>query len=112
MRVTKKNKSSKKLIITLVIIFVISAIGVFTYLYAKQDKSNPESLPTVQTPTTESNNESENTQKDSDTTSNSSSSSTTPTKTEGKTPSQYEGETVDDEPAYDNEQFRIPEEDM
>ena len=33
-----------------------------------------------------------------------------PTKTPGKTPAQYENETVNDEPAYNNEQFRIPEE--
>ena len=105
-----KNKSSKKAFIIIVAVLLLAIVAVYAYIFMHkpEDKNNPQTnVPTVQ----------ESTEPE-DTTNTDVDNSTdkedvkTPTKTPGKTPSQYEGETVDDEPAYDNEQFRIPEEDM
>ena len=104
---TYKQKSNKKWIFgaVLTVVSIVCILFFFLFMMPKEEletlQENEKNIPTVN----------ENTEKPSsdvkDTTGNVTSE---PTKTPGKTPSQYEGETPDDEPAYNNEQFRIPEE--
>ena len=109
MKIKNKNKSKKPfaITITLLLLVVVTFCAYLLIYKSKEDTSPPVNMPTVQESTgvkevignsTDSSTDSESIK--------------TPTKTPGKTPSQYENETVVDEPAYNNEQFRIPEEDM
>ena len=97
------KKSNKKLLI-IVLICAILAGGVFIYLLTTQDTSQKTNIPKIE--------------KSKDTTSKSLDSKQdsldqapqhSETKVENKTPIQYEGEQIDDEPSADDERFRIPE---
>ena len=112
----KSKKTSKKGLIGIILtIICIICMGFYLLvLWPAEDiltnEAETQNVPTVSEGVINS-----NSSISSDTTNNSSSDSTNststePTKTPGKTPAQYEGETPDDEPAYNNEQFRIPEE--
>lgn len=109
----KPNKTGKKSLISiiLVIICIICMVFYLLVLWPIEDIMTNEAE-IKDTPTVSGDARSSSTTdnaKGSDNT-NSSSSVKEPTKTPGKTPAQYENESVDDKPAYDNEQFRIPEE--
>ena len=97
------QKSNKKLLIILLICTLLAG-GVFIYLLTAQDTSQKTNIPKIE--------------KSKDTTSKSLDSKQdsldqapqhSETKVENKTPIQYEGEQIDDEPSADDERFRIPE---
>ena len=102
MRVQSKKSNKKPFIILL--ICTLLAGGVFVYLLTAQDTSQKTNIPKIE--------------KSKDTTGESlddkqdSLDQAPPhseTKVENKTPIQYEGEQIDDEPSADDERFRIPE---
>ena len=103
-----KNKSNKKQLLGS-ILTILAIVCMLVYLFwlwpteeISSDEANMKNVPTVtEDKKTDSTQKNTTTDQDKD---------MTPTKTPGKTPAQYEGETPDDEPAYNNEQFRIPEE--
>lgn len=113
----KNNKNNKKVIIIILLVALILSLGLaYIYIYkndlpgsqtaapTSEQLDNPEALPTVE--------KDESSAEESPSAMPENSAAPTPTKTEGKTPTQYEGEKIDDAPAYNNEQFRIPEESM
>lgn len=112
MKIAKTTKRQNKLVILLTIVLSVSIIAFPIYLFlsneenAKNVDPSKTNLPTVDEIKTEDNKETKTT----DTTSETNKTPGTPTKTPGKTPSQYENETIEDTPAYNNEQFRIPDE--
>ncbi len=107
MQVRPKKLNKRK--ITLIIIIILLLVGgVFTYLYASRPFDS-----SVETPN-ESLDINKSTDENKISTPEAKSkpgqpTSKEPTKVEGKTPIQYEGEKISDEPMTDNEQFRIPE---
>ena len=102
-----KQKSNKKWILgaVLTVVAIICMLFFFLFMMPKEEletlQDNDKNIPTVNE---NSKNPSSGVEDTTDTT------KSEPTKTPGKTPAQYEGETTTDEPEYNNEQFRIPEE--
>ena len=103
-----KNKSNKKQFLG-AILTILAIVCMLVYLFwlwpteeISSDEANMKNAPTV-TEDKKTDSTHKNTTTDQDRVK-------TPTKTPGKTPSQYEGENINDETAYNNEQFRIPEE--
>lgn len=114
MRAPKQYKSKKPLIIIILTLILLATGGLSYYHYnsTKNDAlRNIEEVPTVKGSSKDNKKNNSNVENSDGETENSNSSNKQPTKMEGKTPSQYEGEAVDDAPEYNNEQFRIPEED-
>lgn len=105
MKINKKRQTKNKIILLITGAVLVAGGLFFAYYYlnvsqkpvsqetATENQPAYQGLPTI---------------KDSD--SDGTASHETPTKVENKTPAQYEEQKVDDPPAYDNEQFRIPEE--
>lgn len=108
MRVESKKSNKKRIAIVIVVLLLVVGVGFAYYLYTTKpsDSSNDTKI---------QNKTSGSTQKEDSTDTSAGSSSdeiqTTeePTKVEGKTPTQYEGEDFNNEPPTDNERFRIPE---
>ena len=104
---TYKQKSNKKWIVgaVLTVVAIVCILFFFLFMMPEEDletlQVNDENVPTVNESTKDPSSDVKDT---TDTT------TPEPTKTPGKTPAQYEGETTTDEPEYNNEQFRIPEE--
>lgn len=112
MQIQKKKSllSTKKLLIFVFFIIVLTIVGFGVYakkthLWPFQESVPSDSIPKLPIDKDELSNESLNNK----TTSSNGSVNSTSTKVGGKTPLQYEGETQNDTPAYNNEQFRIPE---
>lgn len=110
MKIQKERKSTTGLVV-LAVLLVAGCIAYFCFAHYKgglwpfeqSTSSDLQDLPKI---------ESSNGQQENSTTRQGYSDDedqTTPLETDGKTPSQYEGQRVDDTPAYNNEQFRIPE---
>ena len=107
-----KQRSTKKIVAISVAVLLIILHCVGSYLYFNSSSNNDDTaLPTIQeTKDTSTGLYSEKDITETTSTTTAENSNKQPTKTPGKTPAQYEGESVGDEPAYNNEQFRIPEE--
>ena len=97
------QKSNKKLLI-IVLICAILAGGVFIYLLTAQDSSQKTNIPKIENPKDATGESPDDKQDSLDQAPQHSE-----TKVENKTPIQYEGEQIDDEPSADDERFRIPE---
>lgn len=97
------QKSNKKLLI-IVLICAILAGGVFIYLLTAQDSSQKTNIPKIENPNDATVESLDDKQDSLDQAPQHSE-----TKVENKTPIQYEGEQIDDEPSADDERFRIPE---
>lgn len=97
------QKSNKKLLI-IVLICAILAGGVFIYLFTAQDSSQKTNIPRIENPNDATGESLDDKQDSLDQAPQHSE-----TKVENKTPIQYEGEQIDDEPSADDERFRIPE---
>ena len=97
------KKSNKKLLI-IVLICAILAGGVFIYLLTAQDSSQRTNIPKIENPKDATGESLDDKQDSLD-----QSPQHSETKVENKTPIQYEGEQIDDEPSADDERFRIPE---
>lgn len=108
MRVEPKKSNKKQIVVAVVVIFLMVGLGFAYYLYATKPSNTPNK---TKTQDTTSNSTKKQDQTDSITSSSSENSQATeePTKVEGKTPTQYEGEDFDNEPDTDDERFRIPE---
>lgn len=104
MRVQPKRSNKKSLFISIIIILVIAG-GVATYLLF----TYPTSTHTSDTQKTIDSDSQDTT--DTETIDSTQNQQDAPTKVEDKTPIQYEGEQTNDEPTTDNERFRIPEDD-
>ncbi len=111
MNIKRNNNHKTKLIIVVTLIIAFTCAVYLIYAYSTREwpfkltesMSSTSDLPKVK---------SDNSQQDDGAEHELSSGESTiplPTKTEGKTPAQYENEQADDTPAYNNEQFRIPE---
>ncbi len=108
MKITNQKSNSKKVIIGLSALLILVAL--FFYFYLSGQKNNEQNIPVIkETPISTGSEGSINLTTDADT-QDKTIDQKTPTKTPGKTPAQYENESIDDKPAYENEQFRIPEE--
>ena len=112
----KSNKISRKSLvgIALTIICIVCVVFYLLVLQPAEDTlingSRAKDVPTVSEGSTNNLNTNNNPENTKTTSNNANSTNKEPSKTPGKSPSQYEGETTEDEPAYNNEQFRIPEE--
>ena len=104
MRVEPKKSNKKRLTIVAVVLLLVVSVGFAYYLYT----TKPSDIQEVKDTTSNSNQE-EQTDINTDSTSEESQTTEEPTKVEGKTPTQYEGEDFNNEPDTDNERFRIPE---
>ena len=102
MQVQAKKSNKKQLII--VLICAILAGGVFIYLLTAQDSSQRTNIPKIENPKDATGESLDGTQDSLD-----QAPPHSETKVENKTPIQYEGEQIDDEPSADDERFRIPE---
>lgn len=110
----QKKKRNKLLPVTLVVAVVVIVISYLLFAFATKsswpfeanhtDQSTTDDIPKIQSDDTAG---PDDTSTEQDSSSNTSSDAT---KTEGKTPIQYEDEQMDDTPVYNNEQFRIPDE--
>jgi len=107
MRIQPKKSNKRPVYITVAAVILV-IIGLLVYLYITHEAND-----TAPRPQTITNSESEG-NVDSGTDSEGQPSvrdnEDTQTKVENKTPIQYEGEQINDEPPVDDERFRIPEE--
>lgn len=108
----QETKKSRKLLALALIAIIILGVGVGAYAYVQsrpdnviEQSDNPDDIPKLE----EADNSRDEASQINDT---EAPADQLPTKVEGKTPVQYEDEKVSDTPAYDNEQFRIPEENL
>ena len=105
MRVEPKKPNKKRLTIVAVVLLLVVSVGFAYYLYT----TKPSDIQEMKDTTSNSNQQEEQTDINTDSTSEESQTTEEPTKVEGKTPTQYEGEDFNNEPDTDNERFRIPE---
>ena len=97
------QKSNKKLLIILLICTLLAG-GLFIYLLTAQDSSQRTNIPKIENPKDATGESLDDKQDSLD-----QAPPHSETKVENKTPIQYEGEQIDDEPSADDERFRIPE---
>ena len=102
MRVQPKKVNKKLLVITFICILLMG--GVSIYLATTHQANQSTNIPKIGGPDSTSREPSNDKENSQDQTPQHSE-----TKVENKTPVQYEGEQIDDEPAVDDERFRIPE---
>ena len=107
MRINKNKSNKKRLLITTLTIVAVLCLLVYLFFLLPIEELAPEEASLKDVPTVTEDKDVKSTKENTPTEQEE---IKTPTKTPGKTPAQYEGESVDDKPAYDNEQFRIPEE--
>lgn len=104
----QKKKSSTSIIV--VICLILLFIAYFSLAYITKSmwpfRDSTSTNDTVTLPKVKS---TDNSTKKNSSQEDSSNNTSIPTKTEDKTPTQYEGEQSSDTPEYNNEQFRIPE---
>jgi len=107
----KKNKHTPVIIVALILVAVAIGAGVFFLTHSQtKDLNQNVTTPSKTTDSTQKASDStNNTQQSDNGTTSSDQNSSDPTYSEGKTPEQYSGQESTDTPAYDNEQFRIPD---
>lgn len=105
----RPQKPNKKKVLTIIIIILLLAGGVFAFVYATRPLETDNSSDTSETTNTDNSSNTNDSPGTSTDAPDSNSTNNTPTKVQDKTPVQYEGGQVDDEPTTNNEQFRIPE---
>ena len=107
MRINKKKSNKKRLLSTVLTIVAVLCLLVYLFFLLPTEELAPDEASLKDVPTVTEDKDVKSTKEN---TPNEQEEIKTPTKTPGKTPAQYEGETTTDEPEYNNEQFRIPEE--
>lgn len=105
-------KNNKRTLIFALIIFIALGLGAGIYIYTQSNRSskveqhsNPDDIPKLK-------NSDKSTDEETQSHEDKPADDQQPTRVEGKTPTQYEDEKINDTPAYNNEQFRIPEDNL
>jgi len=96
------KRKNKNILIIFVLVVIAAAIGAGLFFMTLNQNSEQKQVPASQAESDKADDKNLD-KENADTKANSSQ------YTDGKTPVQYEGQQPDDPPAYDNEQFRIPE---
>lgn len=102
----RKSNKNKIILIIITALLLVLVGGALAYMYASRPFESSVDTQKESSNTDKVIEESEKTPSKTDSTP---AANDEPTKVEDKTPIQYEGEKIDDEPITDNEQFRIPE---